>query len=145
MPIFIPPISSESPSPIIRGWYNTPVVAAVPKVPPRSLTKITMLQAVRKRVRFRISFDFFNWLNWRAGWPEGSEFESRYGQESSLPYVVQIGSGIPPPPSPWVPGSLSPGVKRPGREAHHSLPTIAEVQKSGSKHPLPYTLSRRSA
>jgi hypothetical protein len=32
-PIFILPISP--PSPIIRGWYNRPVVAAVPKVPPR--------------------------------------------------------------------------------------------------------------
>jgi hypothetical protein len=31
--IFIPPISPQSPSPIIRGWYNRPVVAAVPKVP----------------------------------------------------------------------------------------------------------------
>jgi hypothetical protein len=27
-PIFIPPISPQSPSPIIRGWYNRPVVAA---------------------------------------------------------------------------------------------------------------------
>jgi hypothetical protein len=34
LPIFIPPISPQSPSPIIRGWYNRPVVAAVPKVPP---------------------------------------------------------------------------------------------------------------
>jgi hypothetical protein len=37
-PIFIPPISPQSPSPIIRGWYNRPVVAAVPKVPPHKLT-----------------------------------------------------------------------------------------------------------
>jgi hypothetical protein len=34
LPIFIPPISPQSPSPIIRGWYYRPVVAAVPKVPP---------------------------------------------------------------------------------------------------------------
>jgi hypothetical protein len=27
LPIFIPPISSQSPSPIIWGWYNRPVVA----------------------------------------------------------------------------------------------------------------------
>jgi hypothetical protein len=33
--IFIPPISPQSPSPVIRGWYNRPVVAAVPKVPPQ--------------------------------------------------------------------------------------------------------------
>jgi hypothetical protein len=34
-PIFIPPISSQSPSPVIWGWYNRPVVAAVPEVPPQ--------------------------------------------------------------------------------------------------------------
>jgi hypothetical protein len=34
LPIFIPPISPQSPSPIIRGWYKRPVVAAVPKVAP---------------------------------------------------------------------------------------------------------------
>jgi hypothetical protein len=32
------------------------------------------------------------------------------------------------PPIQWVPGALSPGVKRPGREAENS-PTIAEVKK----------------
>jgi hypothetical protein len=30
MPIFIPPIAPQSPSSIIWGWYNRPVVAAVP-------------------------------------------------------------------------------------------------------------------
>jgi hypothetical protein len=33
------------------------------------------------------------------------------------------------PPIQWVPGPLSPGVKRPGREADHSPPTSAEVKK----------------
>jgi hypothetical protein len=33
------------------------------------------------------------------------------------------------PPIQWVPGVLSPGVKRPGREANHSPPTSAEVKK----------------
>jgi hypothetical protein len=31
LPLFIPPISPQSPSPIIWGWYNRPVVAAVPR------------------------------------------------------------------------------------------------------------------
>jgi hypothetical protein len=35
LPIFIPPISPQSASSIIRDWYNMPVVAAVPKVPPQ--------------------------------------------------------------------------------------------------------------
>jgi hypothetical protein len=30
----------------------------------------------------------------------------------------------------WVPSALSPGVKRPGREADHSPPTSAEVKKT---------------
>jgi hypothetical protein len=40
------------------------------------------------------------------------------------------------PPTQWVPGALSPGVKRPGREFDHSPPTSAKVKKSGSIHPL---------
>jgi hypothetical protein len=32
------------------------------------------------------------------------------------------------PPIQWVPGDLSPGVNRPGREADHSPPTSAEVK-----------------
>jgi hypothetical protein len=34
------------------------------------------------------------------------------------------------PPIQWVPGALSPGVKRPGREADHLPPTSAEVKKT---------------
>jgi hypothetical protein len=30
LPIFIPPIAAQSPSPIIWGWYNRPVVASAP-------------------------------------------------------------------------------------------------------------------
>jgi hypothetical protein len=33
------------------------------------------------------------------------------------------------PPIEWVPEGLSPGVKRPGREADHSIPTSTEVKK----------------
>jgi hypothetical protein len=35
----IPPISTQSTSPIIWGWYNRPVVAEVPKVPQHKLKK----------------------------------------------------------------------------------------------------------
>jgi hypothetical protein len=45
----------------------------------------------------------------------------------------------------WVPGALSSGVKRQGREADHSPPASAEVKKRGSIHPLPHTPSWRSA
>jgi hypothetical protein len=33
------------------------------------------------------------------------------------------------PPIQWVPGALSVGVKRPGRETDHSPPSIAEVKE----------------
>jgi hypothetical protein len=36
------------------------------------------------------------------------------------------------PPIQWVPRPLSPGVKRPGREADHSPPTIAEVKNTST-------------
>jgi hypothetical protein len=39
LPIFIPTISPQSTSPIIWGWCNRPVVAAVPKVPPHKLKR----------------------------------------------------------------------------------------------------------
>jgi hypothetical protein len=44
------------------------------------------------------------------------------------------------PPIQWVPGALSPAVKRPGRQADHSPPASAEIKKSGSIPPLPIRL-----
>jgi hypothetical protein len=38
------------------------------------------------------------------------------------------------PPIQWVPGALSPGVKRLGREADRSLPCSAEIKKGGSTY-----------
>jgi hypothetical protein len=38
--------------------------------------------------------------------------------------------GLIQPPIHWVPGALSPEVKRPGREADHSHPASAEVKKT---------------
>jgi hypothetical protein len=37
--------------------------------------------------------------------------------------------GFTQPPIQWVPGALSPKVKRPGREVDHSPPASAEVKK----------------
>jgi hypothetical protein len=45
------------------------------------------------------------------------------------------------PPIQWVPGTLSQGVKRLGREADHSPPAIAEVKKAGAIPLLPHTSS----
>jgi hypothetical protein len=57
----------------------------------------------------------------------------------------QTGSGGLPNPIQWVPGALSPGVKRQGLEADHSHPTRAKVKKMWIIHPLPLTPSWRSA
>jgi hypothetical protein len=38
------------------------------------------------------------------------------------------------PPIQWVPGSLSLGVKRPGREANYSPPSSAEVKEGEKLH-----------
>jgi hypothetical protein len=64
------------------------------------------------------------------GWTtEGSEFESRWGQEFSLLHVVQTGSGAHPASYPMGTGGSFPGVKRQGREADHSPSTSAEVKE----------------
>jgi hypothetical protein len=41
----------------------------------------------------------------------------------------------------WIPPVLSPGVKRPGREADHSPQSSSEVKNGGAISPLPHTSS----
>jgi len=50
----------------------------------------------------------------------------------SLHYHVQTGLGPTQPPIQWVPGALSPRIKRPGREANYSPPSSAEVKNAWS-------------
>jgi hypothetical protein len=61
---------------------------------------------------------------------EGSEFESRQGQEFLLLHIIQTNSGVYPNSSPMGTRVLSPGVKRQGREADHSSPTSGEIKKT---------------
>jgi hypothetical protein len=49
------------------------------------------------------------------------------------------------PPSQWIPGVLSPEIKRSGREADHPPPTSAEVKKMWLYTSTPHTSSWRSA
>jgi hypothetical protein len=53
--------------------------------------------------------------------------------------------GFTQPPIQWVPGALSPGIKRQGREAKHSSPTTVEVKKIWIYTSSPHTPSWRSA
>jgi hypothetical protein len=48
----------------------------------------------------------------------------------SFRHSDQTGSGPTQPQMQWVPGALSPGVKRPGREADHSPPSSTEVKNA---------------
>jgi hypothetical protein len=72
-------------------------------------------------------------------------FDSRQGQESFfLSTASRLAPGATQPPLHWVPGALSPGVKRQGREADHSPPSSAGVKNGGAVPPLPLWSSGRS-
>jgi hypothetical protein len=76
-------------------------------------------------------------MGWTA---KGSDFESRWGQEFLLLYVVQTGSGVHPTSHPMGTGVSVPEVKRQVREADHSPPASAEVKKMWIyTSTLPYT------
>jgi hypothetical protein len=65
-----------------------------------------------------------------TGWTIGVlGFDSRRGLGNFL-FTTASRTALGPtqPPSQWVPGALSLGVKRPGREADHSPPSSAEVK-----------------
>jgi hypothetical protein len=86
---------------------------------------------------------YSNWL--RAGRSRG---------RSSSPGRVKIfisstssrpALGSTQPPIQWVPDALSPGIKRPGREADHFPPASAEIKKMWIYTSTPHTPSWRSA
>lgn len=59
-------------------------------------------------------------------------FEFRHDQELSPLHVVQIGYRVHPTSCPIGTDALSPGVKRPGREADHSPQSCVEVKNGGT-------------
>jgi hypothetical protein len=65
------------------------------------------------------------WLDVR-----GVEVRVPVGSSISLLHIVQTGYGVHPTSYPMGTGALSPGVKRPEREADHLPPTSAEVKKT---------------
>jgi hypothetical protein len=73
-------------------------------------------------------------------------FDSRQGEAIFLFFAASVPAlGPTQPPIKWIPGALFPGVKRPRREADHSLPSSAEVKNGGTIPPLPHTSSWRGA
>jgi hypothetical protein len=84
-----------------------------------------------------------DWI--RAGWQMGrssspGRVKNFYFSTSSRPSL-----GSTQPPIRWVPGDLSPGVKRSGREADHSPPASAEINKIWIYTSTPPTPSWHSA
>jgi hypothetical protein len=59
------------------------------------------------------------------------------GARSSLLHNVRPAPGLTQPPSQWLQGALSLGVKRVKSEADHSPPSSAEVKNGGAIPPLP--------
>jgi hypothetical protein len=69
---------------------------------------------------------------WATGWTIGVlGFDSRLGLGIFL-FTTASRTALEPTQRPiqWVPGALSLGVKRPGREADHSPPSSAEVKNA---------------
>jgi hypothetical protein len=59
-------------------------------------------------------------------------FETRKGLGFLFTTASRLALGRTQPPIQWAPGALSLGVKRPEREAEHSLPSSAEVKNMWS-------------
>jgi hypothetical protein len=66
-------------------------------------------------------------------------------RDFSLLHSMQTGSGVHPASYPVGTEGSFPGVMRPGREAHHSLPSNAEFKNGGAIPQLPHASSWRGA
>jgi hypothetical protein len=75
-------------------------------------------------------------INFATGWTAVFRFPADATDSGSTPALGSIQ-----PPIQWVPGPLSPAVKRPGREADHSPPSSVEVKNGGAMPPLSHTSS----
>jgi hypothetical protein len=73
------------------------------------------------------STQYSDWL--RAGRPRGRGSSPGRGKNFLFSTLSRPALGSTQLPIHWVPGALSSGVKRPGREADHSSPASAEVKK----------------
>jgi hypothetical protein len=78
---------------------------------------------------------YSDWL--RVGRPRGRSSSPGRVKNFLFSTSSRPALGSTQPPIQWVPGALSLGVKRPGREANHSLPTSAEVKKMWIYTPTP--------
>jgi hypothetical protein len=79
-------------------------------------------------------------------WAGRAVLDSQQGQEIFLfSTSSRLALGSTQPSIQWVPGALSPGVRRPGREADHPPPSSAKIKNGEAITPLPQTSSRHVA
>jgi hypothetical protein len=70
---------------------------------------------------------------------EESGFDFCQGQEILLLSIAStLAMGPTQPPIQWLPGAVSPGVNRQGREADNSRPSSVEVKNGRAVPPLPH-------
>jgi hypothetical protein len=62
---------------------------------------------------------------------EESGPDSARARDFSFLYNVHTAFGVKQPPTQWVPGAVSPGVRRQDRKVDHSPPSNAEVKHAG--------------
>jgi hypothetical protein len=86
---------------------------------------------------------YSDWL--QAGRPRGRSSSPGGGKNFHFSMLSTPALGPTQPPIQWVPGALSPEVKRQGREADHSPQTTAEVKKMWLYTSILYTSSWRGA
>jgi hypothetical protein len=70
-------------------------------------------------------------------WATGVQFLAGTMVEFFLFAIARPSLGLTQLPIQWVPGALIPGVKWPGREAHHSPQSSVELRRRGAILPLP--------
>jgi hypothetical protein len=94
----------------LHFWSNFVIIGLVPPI------RAVIAQSVQR---------------WATGWTIGVlGFDFRWGLGIFL-FTTASKTALGPiqPPIQWVTGALSLGVKRPGREANHSLPSSAKVKE----------------
>jgi hypothetical protein len=107
--------------------------------PMKSILQNSGLQnPLRKIITIKQDIAFSREPGWRSRYSEWLRVGQPRGLSSSIDRVKnflfstssRLALGPAQPPIQWVPGALSPGVKRPGCDADHSPPTSAEAKKT---------------
>jgi hypothetical protein len=84
-----------------------------------------------------------DWL-W-TGRPRGRNLNPGSAKKIHFSVLSRQALGFTQPPFQWVPGALSPGVKRQGSKATTHLKLLLKSRKCGCIHPLSHTSSLHSA